>query len=707
MAYFIAPKEYFASGVYCFEKAVSYSKATKILLKIFASTRYILRINGKYFCEGPCRGSEKVFYYDTISVEFPAGENLIQFQVLYVNQNYTTVYKLGMPLVVCESDDQSISTDESWLCSYLKGYSLNPMGMLSLPPFESVSRRIADISVPVKALWKCNFQKKSYYNAVGASIPFVLEERPIPMILPGEEVTLKPIKSGKDFIEYDAGEYLTAKIILELAEKSQVKVIYAECYSFPDGKHIRDDKNGTLDGYYDTLETGEKACRLEPFWYRAFRFIRIEGDCEAVKAIRAFKFHYPFDITGAFQCSNDTYNQINDVSLRTLLCCSHDLVVDCPYYEQQQYEMDYLVEYAAISRLTADTRLIRKGISEFAESQRPNGLLCSIAPATYTQIIPGHSLFWIMLLRLYLDQTADAEFVSGYVGVMDRILEHFNMQIRQHGYLTATRYWDFIDWVPEWDYGSVPLQDNEAHTIYNLYYLTALSDAAKICTQLGRDGLAGEYQTRRSVLLETLKEKCYDPQAELFSNGSKTKAYCMHTIIWSILANALSPEENERMLSHLFDPALQKCSFSMNFFLFRALEQVGQYDLAFPFFAQWESMLKLHCTTWCENPDSPRSECHAWSCAPYYEFSANILGVTVGSEQEITIAPKPGSLTWAKGIVPTRFGAITIDWEICDEVFTLRLSGAASILKTIVLPNGTKAQTTDENFEITEKRIGE
>lgn len=67
-----------------------------------------------------------------------------------------------------------------------------------------------------------------------------------------------------------------------------------------------------------------------------------------------------------------------EVSQNTILCCNHEIVTDCPYYEQQQYEFDASVQFAIISRMSSDRRLSKKCISEFAYSQMANGLLLSI-----------------------------------------------------------------------------------------------------------------------------------------------------------------------------------------------------------------------------------------------------------------------------------------------------------------------------------------
>jgi hypothetical protein len=151
------------------------------------------------------------------------------------------------------------------------------------------------------------------------------------------------------------------------------------------------------------------------------------------------------------------------------------------------------------------------------------------------------------------------------------------------------------------------------------------------------------------------------------------------------------------------------CSFSMNHYMFRALELAGRYkEYAPKQLAGWETMLDWHCTTWCENPDSPRSECHGWSSAPTYEFSTMVLGVypTDNGYRSVRIRPVVDcfDLTWAKGTVPTPHGVISVAWEIKDGVFDLdvTLPEGADMDCTVILPNGEERHAAggDSHFSI-------
>ena len=185
----------------------------------------------------------------------------------------------------------------------------------------------------------------------------------------------------------------------------------------------------------------------------------------------------------------------------------------------------------------------------------------------------------------------------------------------------------------------------------------------------------------------------------MYHDGEGT--FSMHTIMWAVLSGIISGEEAKKMAQKLDLDDIYKSSYSMNFFLFRALEKAGCYDMAANYFGGWQKMIELGCTTWCENPDDPRSECHAWSCAPLYEFSANVLGVKYSLDNEIVIAPNTMGLEYASGNVPTRFGIVKVDWKTDGEKFNINISSPEGVAKKLILPNGQLQMFTDgkKSFE--------
>lgn len=689
-------------GMYDFVRTVTVREQTAVTVRIFAMTRYILTLNGEYVGEGPCRAVPETGYYDEYTVTLRAGENVFHAEIMHIGLNafgtplrFTTVERSMCPKLLFEAvgKDFLLESDGQWKIYFRPEHKLvyNHPQIGFIAPWETVNTAAESIEIPTSVHPSELSFDIDKNKGCGFSDSPHLSPRPIPPIKPQEKIIPKAVKQGDGFVEYDFGEYMTAKVTAELSGKGGVKLIYAECYEFPDGKHKRDDTNGTLSGGYDTVLFDGKAM-FQTFWFRSFRYIRVECDCpeKTVSALYAEPCHYPLTLDGRFSCSDENYNRMYEVSIRTLLCCLHEIFVDCPYYEQQQYVMDGAVEASILMRLSDDLRPVKKLIDELAASQRSDGLLCANYPATYHQIIPGFSFFWIFLLKDYYERTGDTDMIRKHLSTADKIFTHFDEELRRKGLIGHSIYWDYADWVDGWNFGVPPTDEDDAITLYNLYYIAALNDAAFLCEKVGRAALASEYAERSRKHTETVRTRCYDAEKGLLRDGAESGSFSAHNAVWGILSGVLTGDEADAACKKMFSEELSQCSFSMNYYVFRALEKGGRYDLAYRHvLPNWQVMLDNHCTTWCESTSLPRSECHAWSSAPLYEFCTHVLGVRV-EDGKLTICPEIASLSFANGTVPTRYGKVSVDWKIENGRFSLAADLPDGISATVTLPDGSR-----------------
>ena len=76
-------------------------------------------------------------------------------------------------------------------------------------------------------------------------------------------------------------------------------------------------------------------------------------------------------------------------------------------------------------------------------------------------------------------------------------------------------------------------------------------------------------------------------------------------------------------------------------------------------------MLAIGLTTFAENPEPTRSDCHAWSASPVYDFLATICGVEPAELgfRSVRIAPHLGSLKQIEGKIPHPAGIIEVKLE--------------------------------------------
>lgn len=709
---------------YYFEKSFEAQEGASLSAQICADTRYQLYINGNMVCEGPCQGSAYVRYYETADLTpyLVAGENKISVKVMHMEEHsFISVYKeskaaLWFHGTLTEDDNTSfIDTDGTWLCfrdDSVKFHNMRGIH-LSVPPCEDVLGDTVLVPVSVEEMYRPNIENNGY-TRYGSRDVYPLAPRPIPQMKEEPHKDMRVIRKGAGFIEFDAGEYTTAKIALDFCapKDTAVRVLYSECYklrddegrSYKDSRDAFDDPTAYMDGIYDTIRATGKPQSFKPFWYRAFRFVRIDYPADSEIDIRSFtygSYFYPLDRAGSFECSNENYNKMWEISRNTVLCCMHEMYVDCPYYEQQQYDMDSALEMLFTFRLGSDTKMPFKSITDLAHSQMQNGMLQANYPSTGVQIIPNFTFFWILMLRDYLRYTGDTDNVRTMLGTVDKALEGFEVLINEDGLIAPTPYWSFVDWVPKWTIGVPDGGREEPLTVTCLMFAASLKAASEICTAIGRSDRAAEYLRRADEMISNVKKHCYDESVGLFKNTPFRNDYSQHTTLWAILSGAVSGEEAGRLIDRTFDTNsgldISVCTFAMNHYMFRALELSDRYMYAPRLFEGWHTMMDKHCTTWCENPGQPRSECHGWSSAPTYEFSAMILGVYPTADAYRSVRIKPYidvlDMTWAKGTVPTPFGTIAVQWEKVDGKFSMTVSlpdekAAEEMDVTVILPDG-------------------
>lgn len=724
----LAPKFYY------FTKEFDAPAGATLKASSCGDTRYHLYLNGHLVSEGPCQGSSYVTYYETedLTPYLKEGKNILTAKVLFITEGYfISVFRKSQPAfwfdgqLAVDGEITNIGTDDSWSCVREDACNMTfgPGVHTSIPPFEQWAGASNVTPIPVKNFYEPQLYRHCF-NDFGLNNPYVMAPRPIPSMETEEYKSMKAVRSGEGFTEYDSVKYTTAKIKFAFKAKAgtKVRLIYAECYSVADAngnryKGVRDDyENPTAEmgGVFDSLiATGEEQTFI-PFWYRSFRFVRVEfedPDFEMIEFTYG-NYHYPLDKAGSFECSNPRYNEMWEISRNTVLCCMHEMYVDCPYYEQQQYDMDSALEMLFTMRMSGDLRMPIKSITDFAHSQMADGMLQANYPSVMVQIIPDFTLFWVLMLRDYLRYagTSDAELarVRSFTGTVDKALESFEPYMTNDGLIGVTPYWHFVDWVPGWHIGVPNGGFNEPITVTSFMYAAALKAAAEICDTVGRPGLASDYRARASIMLDNVQKHCYDEEIGLYRNTPSTKEYSQHTTLWAILSGAVTGEEAGALMDRTFDGhvPVSVCSFSMNHYMFRALELANRYNEYAPKqLAGWETMLNWHCTTWCENPDSPRSECHGWSSAPIYEFSAMVLGVypTDNGYKSVRIKPIVDcyDLDWAKGTVPTPYGCISVSWEKMDQkvILDITLPENGEVDCEVLLPDGRRMIQTEKAMQ--------
>ncbi len=147
------------------------------------------------------------------------------------------------------------------------------------------------------------------------------------------------------------------------------------------------------------------------------------------------------------------------------------------------------------------------------------------------------------------------------------------------------------------------------------------------------------------------------------ANTPEKNSYSQHASIMAILANAIPAADEQKVMKNiLYDTSLSQATFYYRFYLTRAMVKAGMANLYYSQLTPWRDMLKIGLTTFAEKPDPTRSDCHAWSASPEYDFLATICGIMPDAPgfSKVKIEPALGELTQVKGTMPVTEGMITV-----------------------------------------------
>lgn len=398
-----------------------------------------------------------------------------------------------------------------------------------------------------------------------------------------------------------------------------------------------------------------------------------------------------------------------DISIRTLQRCMHETYEDCPYYEQLQYSLDTRLEILFTYLLDGDTRLAEKAIGDFHSSLVPEGLLQSRVPSDEPSIIPVFSLYWIFMLEDYYLQSGDLKLVRRFRPTIDAVLDWFDRKIEGYGLIEDYYYWQFVDWVEKWQNKDKVINASpEASYIgpistINLIYAAALKSAAKMVTMTGRTGLSTEYEQRAADILNNIEKYCWSNERGMYKEGPEIEEYTQHAQAWAVLSGLAKGQKARTILKNCLEQEdVAQCTYVYSFYLFRALEKADLYHLTKELWEKWKDSLKYNLTTWPEDLNRQRSDCHAWGSLPLYEFPTCFLGVRPlkSGWEKIEVKPLALYLDNAEGNVVTPQGIVSVNWKKENGIFMIEGNIPSGIPFILRLPDGsTKEYSEGGNFK--------
>ncbi|AHM61147.1 alpha-L-rhamnosidase [Flammeovirgaceae bacterium 311] len=687
-----------------------------IKINISADIRYKLYLNGEYIGQGPANNDLRHYSYDSyaLSEHLVKGENLLAVEVWSFGEMNPARFESERARLIVMSETagmESLNTGSgNWKVTESKAYASTHRGKdFQFEGYYAMGG--GELINAAEYLWGWNLpthDDKSWYKPVTLSqgTPYgyahnngeayiSLSPRTIPMMdespenrpqlrqvkgMPAAGATqnwdaakpmLIPEKSEVTFLFDQA--YLTKGhpfFAFSQGKGAVVEITYAENLFYPDGtKGNRNEIEGKeIRGLKDRyILDGGQGRIFSPLLNRTWRYIevKIKTGLEPLQWVgySARKFIYPFNQTASFQSGVKLHNQILEAGWRTAKLCADETYMDTPYYEQLQYIGDTRIQALISLYYSGDDRLMRNAIHQFSNSITDEGITQSRFPSNIIQYIPPYSLFMINMLHDYHMHRNDDAFTGEYVEKMSSILFWFEKQLREDMLLGAMPWWSYVDVTKDWKGGSPPAFSEGGSIVLTLQFIYALQEAVSLYKYHGKYDLANHFEQLSAQLQEAVKQKGFDSQRGLFADTPEKKQFSQHANIFAILTNTAAKEAQSDLFHRIItDTSLTQANVYFQFYLIRAAQRSGNGSFFTNNLSMWEGMLNEGLTTYAEHLHRTRSDCHAWSATPNYEFFNTVLGIQPYAPhfEEVLIEPNPGNLNNVKGKIPHPKGEIGV-----------------------------------------------
>lgn len=712
------------------------TKPESFVIHVSADNRYRLLVNGEPVGFGPARGDQLHWRYETYDIGpyLQTGENVIA-AVVWNFGAYAPVaqHSFRTSFIVqgnTEAEAMVNTNAEQWKVGKNEAYT--PLTQSDFTVYGYYAAGATDKVDGNLYPWgweQDDFNTDNWLKPrqLSPGVPFGfaygygadgvnLIPRNIPMmeenterfhdVARTENITINPsFLQGDQSVEIPARSlvkimldqsYLTMgypELIVSGGKGSNIKVTYAEAlFGENRAKGNRNEIEGKqMVGYYDLfLPDGGAQRKFRPLWMRTYRYVELDI-ITTEEPLTIHDFYgiftaYPFEVKGMFNSENQLHQQIWDVGWRTARLCAAETYFDCPYYEQLQYVGDTRIQGLISLYVTGDDRLMRNSIFQFNNSRSADGITASRYPSGLPQYIPPYSLFWVAMVHDYHMHRNDPEFVQRFLPGIDAVLQWFERHLDTNNLLGGLPWWSYVDVTDDFKRGTPPGAEDGNSTLITLQYVYAMDYAVELFDFYGKQHQADYYRNLSEKIKTAVMEASFDERKGLLADTPEMDNFSQHTNIMAVLTNTFPEAEQQEIIQKVVaDTSLTQCNIYYRFYLTRALQKVGMGDAFIHNLGMWEDMLSQGLTTFAEHEKNTRSDCHAWSASPNYEFLATVCGILPAEPhfESVTIAPNLGDLTFVEGTVSHPKGGITV---------TLKKGSNGNISGSITLPEGVQGR---------------
>jgi len=675
------------------------------LLHLFADARYILWVNGTYVDRGPARFQPNGPEYDTVDIGpyLQSGKNCVALLCIgNLSGGKVMRHQPGLTAVL-ESEDTTLwSTDKSWRWTGATRYRDVDANWANL------SESKVDATAEDGDWTQTNYNDANWKRAARISgdawgpltsrrIPR-LRETAVPVHFANGVLLPVTLNAGEK-LEFTADRIVQAYplITFDAEPGTEIRIEpYGVSYLAKAGKQS-----------YFTIDTRGIANGS----------VVVANGRITITDFKLIERLYPFDCAASFVSSDPFLNKLWAVCARSCQVLSEDSYVDCadrervewmddtpPGFDVTRTAMD--VKQSDGKLVYADPRLLRELIRRIALTLQPDGWVkahtCSDRFDIHAKM-EDRACDWVEGVRLYEEATGDTAAVREIWPAIVTQMDYFLDRRTERGLVRAR------DWVV-WG-NPVGYLTGEGTTL-NVFVCRAFEDAAMLGRLIGENTESDRLAEAATGLRQAINSVLWDEASGTYYAGYFTDADIkesgrnpelprvnnlvspsLQASVFALDRGIVPAERRERVLQAMLKQDAQTKARIMTYYylakqLYAMDEPVYDRSVLDLFREKWQGMAAspMQCS-WEEFEGG--SKAHIYGMYPGYFLSAYVLGVRRDApvaSRELRIEPHLGDLAYAKGIVVTEYGPVSVAWEGIGGKLGFRLTTPAGTRTTLALP---------------------
>ncbi len=650
-----------------------------VKLKLAASSRYRVFINGEFLGHGPCVAGHGYYRVDEYNLKdkLHLGDNTVAIEV--VGYNVDSYFQINQPAFL-----QAELTNNNRVIAY-----------------TSTENRAELFEAAILQQRKQDVPRYSFQRAHAEAYRLAPDFRA--WTKSGDDTDFRVLK-----LEKTAAKKLIERRVRYpdySIRKSQHQVndsIYKfECNSTGFiGAQVVANTPVRLRFFWDEILNGEGdihpyrlGCQneisyeLEPGTYHLESFepytlqylkVRIESG-DGVVSEPYIRQYVNGDVAQAgFACSDTSMNRIFDAALETYKQNALDIFMDCPHRERAGWLCDSYFTARVAFNFSGNTLIETNFLENFLLPESfeflPKGMLPMCYPADHSNAnyIPNWAMWYVLQLEEYVKRSGDHQMIVESRQRVADLLDFFVPYENEFGLLESLEKWVFVEWskankfVQDVNYPTNMLYASMLETAGRLYdWPQLVIKANRIRKVIREQAFDGQFFIDNAVRVDGVLV----PQPENRTETCQYYAFFFETAkpesypeLWKTLVGDFGPE---REAKKLYEEIYPSNAFIGNYLRLELLSRYGEADqMVRESVKYFEPMAQLTGTLW-ENVHTRASLNHGFASHIAHAYYRDVLGVKDVDlvNKRICVELNEVDLAWCEGSMPLAKGAFHLRWK--------------------------------------------